>query len=108
MIDYICEITARIENSNGAAVEVVAACPVMPDKTISIYRNGVAQRIAFIDGIADKVKIRLKSWIPWATIKISVRKLDRNSCITCGDTPQEIVSDLLQTYLAVVGGVYNG
>lgn len=108
MIDYICEFTARIENSSGAAVEVVAACPVMPDKTISIYRNGVAQRISFIEGIAEKVKVKLKAWVPWASIKISVRKLDRNSCITCGDTPQEIVFDLIQTYLAVVGGAYNG
>lgn len=108
MIDYVCEVTAIIQNERGIPVEVVVACPIADDKQLSVFKDRCVQKVSFVDGICSKVLPRLQGWLPWAKISLSSRKLAYPSHISCGDTANEIVTDILKVYLAVVGGSYNG
>lgn len=101
MITAICEVTARIEAKTAPSRvhEVVVACPIFDDKQIRVYRNHYWQPVPFVDGIKDKVTLLLQGWLPTCNISVSARELEYPSTITCGDTHQEIVRDIISTLI---------
>lgn len=101
MITAICEITARIvaKCAPSRVHEVVVACPIFDDKQIRAYRNNYWQLVSFVDGIKDKVTVLLQGWLPTCNISVSARELEYPSTITCGDSHQEIVRDIISTLI---------
>ena len=100
MITAICEITARITNKkSGVFRDIVVACPIFDDKQVKVYRDNYWQVVPFSDGIRDKVFASLRGWLPSCLVDISTRELEYPSTITCGDSHQEIVRDIVSTLL---------
>lgn len=101
MITAICEITAKIEAKTASSRlhEVVVACPIFDDKHIRVYRDNYWQLVPFVDGIKDKVTVLLRGWLPTCNISVSARELEYPSTITCGDSHQEIVRDIVSTLI---------
>lgn len=99
MITSVCEITARITNKSGVYRDISVACPVFDDKQLRVFRVAHYDKVPFVEGIVEKIVVSLKGWLPDCLIEISARSLPPGSYVTCGDSPQEIVRDIIGTLL---------
>lgn len=101
MVTAICEITAVFTHKNYPSYmhTVTVACPVYDNRQIRVFRDNYWQLVPFVDGISDKVSTILSGWVFNWDIRIETRTLEYPGIVTCGDSANEIVRDIVKTLL---------